>query len=282
VLNIVPLSITDNIGHYRFLALPLGLFCIAAALIRFDGTRMIGRKTWGVLKIGLVAAWTAGAMATSKSIVPLWNNSESLWSWTYTQHPESRMAGAQYAAAALRMNRPKTARKVLDNIRARHGGFTFHEQLFYAECLLRTDNLEEATKYLHGITDALPQYHAWPDSAAARRELQTTSAAEVLASAFWHLAVAGAVEGRGDDARRFARIAIWYQPGNPQLMMAGALFMQRFGQPDEAKRMRGEVREMVGSSALPAIDDAVRQSLMTYSALAVWFTNSATAPEGGT
>lgn len=90
VLNLVPLTIGGNVGHDRFLTLPLAVFSVFLFVGFFRGA---GRE--GVLQVGRLARvgayaffalWFAVCAMNVRVTVPLWADDFSLWSWAAAKH----------------------------------------------------------------------------------------------------------------------------------------------------------------------------------------------------
>lgn len=109
VLNLLPLAMVGNIGHERFLVLPLVFFSLAAALllgrIVSGNYRMGNQRRWAVLGGGLAAIWLAVAALNIHVTVPLWKNELVFWHWAYRTHPTSPYAQFSLAAAAINSGR---------------------------------------------------------------------------------------------------------------------------------------------------------------------------------
>jgi tetratricopeptide (TPR) repeat protein len=110
VSNLVPLTIGDNLGHDRYLILPLAFLALASVMV-WDARR---RPLLTVLPAG---AWAAAALVSVVGLVPYWESNLTLWTWAYAQQPESRIARENYVAALVNGNRNEdtvaVARKLL-------------------------------------------------------------------------------------------------------------------------------------------------------------------------
>lgn len=98
VSNLVPLTIGDNLVHDRYLILPVAFLALALVM------------AWGAWRRPLLAAvalaaWIAAAMVSVVGLVPRWESNLTLWTWAYTQRPDSRIARENYVAALVNANR---------------------------------------------------------------------------------------------------------------------------------------------------------------------------------
>lgn len=116
VLNIVPLTIGDNLGHERFLTLPLVFVALLVAhlgglvLARLPSPRAPHLLTFVVL------LWSAVAAANVRVTVPLWRTDLTLWSWAYAKHPDVVFVQASLIAAALSQGETARASEVVERI----------------------------------------------------------------------------------------------------------------------------------------------------------------------
>jgi tetratricopeptide (TPR) repeat protein len=110
VSNLVPLTIGDNLVHDRYLMLPVAFLALALVM------------AWGLRRRAVLAAitagaWIAAALVSVVGLAPYWESNLTLWTWAYTQQPESRIARENYVAALVNANRNEetvaVARKLL-------------------------------------------------------------------------------------------------------------------------------------------------------------------------
>lgn len=112
VLNILPLNIGGNIGHERFLAIPLIFASILTSYIIIDFASKL--KTATFLLIG---GWICIAIATTATTIPLWKNEFSLWYWAYEKYPNMKFVQFNYLSSAIFMGQLETAEKFLESIK---------------------------------------------------------------------------------------------------------------------------------------------------------------------
>ncbi len=102
VLNFVPLAMVGNIGHERFLVLPLAFFALSVALwLRRAALTIAVPRRWRALTAGLITLWLCAAALNIHVTVPLWKNELVFWHWAYRTHPTSPYAQFSLAAASI-------------------------------------------------------------------------------------------------------------------------------------------------------------------------------------
>ncbi len=135
VLNILPLTMANNIIQDRFVTFPSVFYCIA--LSRFslsflakDTVRMSEMfRTW-LLPI-LASVYVLMFIAMVHLTVPLWTNNVTLWAWGMVQNPDDPIVRFNYISACIQMNRPDLAADFFKkfpnddsvNTRAMHANF---------------------------------------------------------------------------------------------------------------------------------------------------------------
>lgn len=117
VLNILPLTIGENLGHDRFLALPLIPVAMALGLAKVPAWVPEERHArWRLYGHALAAAWVIVCFLTVRSVVPLWGSDLGLWGWAYQKHPESTYVRNNYAGTLMTSGRLHEAKEVLGPI----------------------------------------------------------------------------------------------------------------------------------------------------------------------
>ena len=91
VLHILPLKIGANIIQERFLAFPITIFALALLPTIFSFQNKLTINFKKLLSL-LFLCWCLISAANIHSIIPLWNNSLILWSWTYNKHKNTASA----------------------------------------------------------------------------------------------------------------------------------------------------------------------------------------------
>lgn len=119
VSNILPLTVGGNIGHERFMALPLVFLSLWAAYA-LVGLLDRGRITFYVG--GLAAIWGVVSVFNLLVTVPLWRDDVALWTWAYKAHPEMGITQFSVVSSLLRTNNLAEAGKYLKEVEAFYGG----------------------------------------------------------------------------------------------------------------------------------------------------------------
>ncbi len=149
VLNILPLTIGGNIGHERFLVLPLAF--LAIGLMRLPPPRFSPAAT--ALRYALpalAAAWTVYALVSVRQDQPHWRNDLTLWGWAYAKHPDMDFVRYSYAGAAIRYQRMDIAGRILTDWKKRDpaGTDNAYFKVLYGFWQLRTGNFKEASQLI--------------------------------------------------------------------------------------------------------------------------------------
>jgi hypothetical protein len=199
VLHIVPLQISGNLGHDRFLTAPLAFWAMALPLARHDFSfpflhrvRASTRFSPGQILGGLVAAWMLSLFLKTCFLLPFWKNEFLLFSRNYALYPDNVYARQLYFATALAAGHPEIveeeARKILEAPGSK--GLDIGSQHYYGVALLRGKD-PQALDCLKGLIDGLQNFHIHelPDSLARRNRMLVTLS-ETVASVYRHYAQA--------------------------------------------------------------------------------------------
>jgi hypothetical protein len=116
VLHVIPLRMNRNLASDRFLSAPLAFWVMAVVLVRderilsspflqrmFSSMRLFSPR--GLL-LGTMTCWILFSGLTTYTTIPLWKNSLSLWSWTYSLYPGDWFTRSKYTLALLSSGRP--------------------------------------------------------------------------------------------------------------------------------------------------------------------------------
>lgn len=114
VLNLIPLTTGDNIGHERFLTLPLAFFAMGVANIQISPVSAAMKKKQPLLVGAVLFFMTVIAIANIRITIPLWHNDFSLWAWAYAKHAESNFVRVSYLGAAIRYGQFDVAEKIIE------------------------------------------------------------------------------------------------------------------------------------------------------------------------
>lgn len=106
VIRVFPLVIAGNIGHERFLVLPLAFLSIGATFWGISIQAVVQKQFPDFMSrlsiygaCGMVV-WVAACILTIRSIVPLWESNLSLWAWAYRENPDIPFAQASFITSA--------------------------------------------------------------------------------------------------------------------------------------------------------------------------------------
>ncbi len=222
VSNAVPLMIVGNIGHERFLVLPVALGVLALASIDLRGWMLrlspIMRARLPLLCGIVAAAWVALALVNVHLTLPLWRNEVALFSWAYAKHPEDPFAQFSLAGAALKTRQNELAGKILTEAEAR-GPLPLKLSIPYAQYLIRIGQPEAGVRKLVAALAAEPQPHL-----VLERNGVPLADAQLNRQEFggWALVYAYITLSEGQsglrqfkEAQRSAEVAAFYRPDNP-------------------------------------------------------------------
>jgi hypothetical protein len=117
VSNIIPLTIGGNIGHERFLVLPMAFFCMAAVSVSLSKVKlsMHMKKIAFPSILALTSLWIVVAVMNVHLTAPLWRNDLTLWKWAYEANPSFYVANIGYAGAAVRYQQFELAGQILEH-----------------------------------------------------------------------------------------------------------------------------------------------------------------------
>jgi len=234
VLNIIPLTIGSNIGHDRFLTLPLAALSLLLMPFLEAIWKRIGAAGLAALGVVLILIFTANLKVT----VPLWRNELTLWTWAYTQYPSSIFIQHSYVTAALKWNDLEKARSVIEKSSriAASDAMLFLE----VELLVKEGRYEAALQLANKVMAVRPRVHLRytnrtqvPDEALRQMVLQDWH----LPGALRSIAQANIALKRFKDAEAAAQHALFY---SPQLPAAQRLY---------AYALWGQGRELEGDAA---------------------------------
>lgn len=119
VVNVLPLTVGGNIGHERFMALPLAFLSIGVAYALYS-FRNRGRLT--AYFATLVTGWLVVSLFNLLVTIPLWRDDVSLWVWAYDAHPEMPITQFSVVASYLRINGLDEAGKYLEKVEIFYDG----------------------------------------------------------------------------------------------------------------------------------------------------------------
>lgn len=159
VLNIVPLTIGGNIGHERFLALPLVFAALAMGLFVTQLSRLALTPMFKGVLAGLVVFWLAASALVVNAQLPFWRSGYALWSWSYAKNPDFAFAQFSLVAEHLRSGRLDLAGQVLDEIDARGAEESRQLMILKASYLQRRGRYQEALDLMDEATKGVQMPH---------------------------------------------------------------------------------------------------------------------------
>lgn len=161
VLYFIPLGLSSNLGHSRFLTLPLAFFALSLAFLPFSQLfekLNIQSRIAKFIYITVCVCWVGLASLTVKSVTPFWMNEYTLWSWAYKNHPDSALARYNYLYAAALFKQFDQVIETAEKYKEKHGGLEVPDQAVYANALLNKGD-KESLKYYEGVISVLPKFH---------------------------------------------------------------------------------------------------------------------------
>lgn len=171
VLNIAPLQIGGNIGHDRFLTLPLAFLAVALAFLRMPSSVPAGKiERWQRIGTFALGAWLLISALTIKSTIPMWASDLSLWSWAYARHKSFEPARDNAAISLAQAGRVDEAREIMGPIPDEG---TPSEFLIRTEIAIRSGNIPEAERLLATIG-------SWIESIRRQGGMEQSQTASVL------------------------------------------------------------------------------------------------------
>jgi hypothetical protein len=147
VLHIIPISTHDNIGHERFLTLPLAFFSISIVLMRHDLllSHLRSMKLLSHILRPLLLTWVIFAYFTTLTSIPIWKNEVTLWKWNLHIHPDAEGARSAYLFALLSAGQVEEGRRFVHEAVPR-----LDEQITFGSYLV-SRRYPEGLIYLKGL-----------------------------------------------------------------------------------------------------------------------------------
>lgn len=160
VINIIPLVISGNIGHERFLALPLAFFALGVSTVSVGvNISEAMRRTLPFLVSICLAGWAVLCVANIRITLPLWANEISLWGWGYERNPDFEFVRFNYVGALLFSGKNDLADDVLKEIEKRDGSLTYKMTALKGQLANQRGDYANAIKYLEKSLEGLNQPH---------------------------------------------------------------------------------------------------------------------------
>lgn len=231
VLHIVPLPFT-NVGHDRFLAVPLIFWCLMFSRLPVQGSTAGVR--WARVLILPLAIWIAGSIMISRATIPLWANDLTLWSWAYHKYPGTGEVRNNYLVAANRFGAVDVAEKLVSFESGQMPPeYSINKAVYY----LRASQPGKALEVLRALENALASPHR--DHSSSDEYLNGFRAPQydgnlpgglysTLAEVYFSLE-------NFSLALRMARIALLYQPAAPVAHFYKAMALYGLNRMSEAE-----------------------------------------------
>ena len=161
VMNILPLVIGGNIGHERFLALPLAFTALCAASLNFGKMTISNsmRKAFPAFAACGIAVWVVLSVANIRITLPLWKNEVMLWGWAYEKNPDFEFVRFNYVAALVFTWRNDMAEKSLDEIEKRDGELSYRLTALKGQLMNQRGEYKKAISYLKAALVGLKKPH---------------------------------------------------------------------------------------------------------------------------
>lgn len=257
VLNVIPLTIGENVGHERFLTLPVAFMALIAAQVVTGAMNYMSTPVVGTACVLIIALFVANLRVT----VPLWRNELTLWSWAYSQHPDSTFVQHSIVTAAAKWGDLKLARRVIE--KARERGPSEAMLFLEADLLVKEQKYDLALSLANTVMASKPRLHEkYGDLSVASKEEVAQSALEN-----WHLPGALVTIGNAYiSTRRFkeaeiaASHALFYSPNLPPAMLVRAYAIWGQGRVQEGD---AAYREALEAYATP-VQDSVHELTKSY------------------
>lgn len=233
VLYFFPLGLSGNLGHSRFLTLPLAFVSIAITFLPYLKIGKFLPVRVSLLKfisISIIGLWVLLSVFTIRSVLPFWQNEYSLWTWAYKQHPNSELARYNYLTGALSKHKYAEVINFGQKYIKKHGGLEVQDQLAYANALMNVGD-PESMNYYAGAIEIIPKFHEMQDGDARKNVDRFAMNASQIGDAYATYAVGLIIfENNLEKAIYYLNIATWYmipdQRDRINLYMAAALYLK--------------------------------------------------------
>lgn len=241
VLHLIPLTTGGNIGHERFLTLPLVFFVLALVRLPLQvaGLSDAMRITLPRLISLALVGWCFVSIMNLKVTIPLWRNELSLWSWAYQRHSDFPFVQFSLAGAAIRYGQFELAERVFNEAEER-GNMSPRLKALYGQFLARTHHPREAIDQIEAALaeDFKPHEEVLArgiELSQANIERRTYGRGWYMLFAYTALAEAGIAIKDFDYALRMSEISLFYQRDYPPANFSRALALYGLDRLDEAE-----------------------------------------------
>lgn len=245
VMNLVPLTIGGNIGHERFLALPMVFFslCVSQIYIKKLNLSAAMQRVYPWCLAVLVTGWVGIACLNLRVTLPLWTNELTLWTWAYKKHPNFPFVQFSLMAAALRQGQFDIAGKVLTEVEEK-GQFLPKMNAIKALYLQRKGHHEEALVILEDVLSHVYQPHLEVlnngfDLADAQLARKSFGDSWFLRFVYGALAESNLSLRNYDEVLRVTKVANFYQVDYAPPYLLASLAMYGKGDKEGGDRLFG-------------------------------------------
>ncbi|MCX2793863.1 hypothetical protein SAMN05660479_00261 [Microbulbifer thermotolerans] len=257
VLNIIPLTIGENIGHERFLAVPLLLYALLISRILSDLiTKYADKKNVVILFAGSLLCL---CVINVKVTVPLWSNNIILWKWAFDKNPSDPYVQFSLISAAVRKGQLDLAQETVNSI-VDMGSIPNNVKVAVSYLEVRKHNFNEAINlienYLSESRMLLP-HEVLSDEELASGDYSLGVDSRYLSmwsvrSAYGVLAESRIGLKQFAQAKKDAEVMLFYQPSYPPAHLLHALSLYGLGLVEEADNAFRRAEELI-------IDDSVAE-----------------------
>ena len=253
VLNFVPLTIGGNVGHDRFMTLPLAIFSSLGAVSLWRLRSKFASPFFERVSIGFLVLWAAVCFLNVRVTVPLWKDELSLWAWAAARHGDflpvrlnfvnALIERGFYSKALAEIERPLGAQYYGQSVRA-------DLPLAKGHALLRMGDYSGALRVLQGMP-------------SPERERIDVLVAKGLSPADWHIAKISRHSWAGfmvkqsltaealvslrrfHDARNELRYAMFVNPDSQAVLLLDAFALYGLGATAEGDKVFERARAMM-------------------------------------
>jgi len=252
VLQILPLTIAGNIGHDRFLTLPLAFVALTLSSCPAP-MRTLARRSVRRLSMGLVGVvWVTLSVASITVTIPLWRDALSLWTWIYHKYPDFEPAQSSYIVSSLRAQRLDLAAPVFERLIATKT-MVSRQNFYYGVYLTAMGDYDEAENYIRG---GLAAY--WKKEDGSVRDPMTSDNSDsergILSYAYSSLVKIDILQGRYEEALKNNETARHYAPDSPYYVAQRGLLLQALGNTEDGARLYAEGLRMTVPERRPSVE----------------------------
>ena len=160
VLNFFPLTIGRNVGHERFLTLPLVFFSISIGFVVDGFSIKIHGRIHKILAGLIVFIWLAFCFLNAKYYRNVWVDDVALWEWAYRNDPDSSFVQNSLANAALQAEDYSLAGRVLEASKINFDS-NLNLRTTYGSYLILTGNIRQGIDEIElGLSRLVDLYEA--------------------------------------------------------------------------------------------------------------------------